>query len=311
MDVRDRVVGSLLGLALGDALGAPFEFLRAGGVPDPIPAFERPWMDLPPGTTTDDTAMARNLARSLAGRGGFDPGDLVRRHLEWFASEPPDVGTLTRRVLKRAAAGEDAADAARAVWEERGPEVSAGNGSVMYCGPLGLAYANRPDELFGLAPALSALTHFDERCRTSVLTVTLAVAGLVRGEDRRSAAEHALGAVLERDGGEELEFLVEQVGPSRPIDGPDQGFCLFTTAVALHALLRFEAFEPALRHVVGLGGDADTNGAVAGALLGAFVGADGLPSSWLARLREADVIRREAEALVPLALATAAEPVEP
>jgi ADP-ribosyl-[dinitrogen reductase] hydrolase len=301
MDVRDRVVGSVLGLALGDALGAPFEFLRARNVPDPLPALERPWMDHPPGTTTDDTAMARNLARSLAARHGFDPDDVVRRHLEWFASDPPDVGTVTRRVLKRVAAGEPAVRAAEEVWRERGPEVSAGNGSVMYCGPLGLAYARRPSALRSLAPALSALTHVDERCRTSVLAVTLAVAALVRGEDRAAAAEGALGAVLERDGGEELEFLVEQVGRSRPIDGPDQGFCLFTTGAAFQALLRFEAFEPALRHVVGLGGDADTNGAVAGAVLGAFVGVDGLPRSWVERLRDADAIRAEAEALVPLA----------
>jgi ADP-ribosyl-[dinitrogen reductase] hydrolase len=305
MDVRDRVVGSLLGLALGDALGAPFEFLRAHNVPDPIPVLERPWLDLPPGSTTDDTAMARNLARSLADRGGFDPDDVVRRHLEWFATDPPDVGTVTRRVLKRAAAGEDAVAAARAVWEERGPEVSAGNGSVMYCAPLGLAYANRPEELLDLSPVLSALTHHDERCRTAVLAVTLAVAALVRGQDRRAAAETGLGAVLEREGGEELEFLVEQVGRSRSIDGPDQGFCLFTAGAAFQALLRFDAFEPALRHVVGLGGDTDTNAAVTGALLGASVGIDGLPLLWLDRLRDADAIRVEADALVPLAERTA------
>ena len=305
MDVRDRVVGSLLGLALGDALGAPFEFLRANNVPDPIPALERPWLDLPPGSTTDDTAMARNLARSLADRGGFDPDDVVGRHLDWFATDPPDVGTVTRRVLKRAAAGEDAVAAARAVWEERGPEVSAGNGSVMYCAPLGLAYANRPDELLDLSPALSALTHHDERCRTAVLAVTLAVAALVRGQDRRAAAETGLGAVLERAGGEELEFLVEQVGRSRSIDGPDQGFCLFTAGAAFQALLRFDAFEPALRHVAGLGGDTDTNAAVTGALLGASVGIDGLPLLWLDRLRDADAIRVEAEALLPLAERTA------
>lgn len=305
MDVRNRAVGSLLGLALGDALGAPFEFLRAGNVPDPVPALEQPWLDLPPGSTTDDTAMARNLARSLADRGRLDPDDLVRRHLEWFATDPPDVGTLTRRVLKRAAAGEDATAAARAIWQERGPEVSAGNGSVMYCAPLGLAFANRPSELVELAPALSALTHHDERCRTAVLAVTLAVAALVRGQDRRSAAESALTAVLGRDGGEELEFLVEQVGRSRAIDGPDQGFCLFTAGAGLQALLRFDAFEPALRHVVGLGGDTDTNAAVAGALLGAFVGVDGLPDLWLARLRDPEGIVAEAEALVPLAVRTA------
>jgi ADP-ribosylglycohydrolase len=59
--LRDRAVGSILGLAVGDALGAPFEFRRRGEIPGPVPAFERSWLGFPPGTWTDDTAMARNL----------------------------------------------------------------------------------------------------------------------------------------------------------------------------------------------------------------------------------------------------------
>src|SRR4029450_9185158 len=120
MDLADRVVGSALGLALGDALEAPFEFLRARNIPDPIPALERPWLSEPPGSTTDDTAMARNLMRSLSARGRLDLTDLLERHLEWFRSDPPDVGTLTGRVLRRIAAGEEAATAGQAIWNERG-----------------------------------------------------------------------------------------------------------------------------------------------------------------------------------------------
>jgi ADP-ribosyl-[dinitrogen reductase] hydrolase len=301
VELADRVVGSCLGLAIGDALGAPFEFLRAGNIPDPVPAFERPWMDRPAGSTTDDTAMARNLMRSLVEHGGFDPDDLVARHLEWFRSDPPDVGTLVGRVLRRVARGEDAATVARAVWQERGPEVSAGNGSVMYCAPLGLAYANRPKELYELAPALSRLTHFDDRCRTGVLAITLVVSALVRGEAAQAAARTAVDAVLEREGGEELEFLVDAAGSSRQIDGPDQGFCLFTAGVAIQALLREGDAESGLRRVVGLGGDTDTNAAVAGALLGARDGLSGLPAGWLDRLADRADIEAEARALVPLA----------
>src|SRR3990172_7839937 len=112
--------------------------------------------------------------RWLAACGGFDPVDLVERHLTWFRTHPPDVGTNIARVLRRIERAEDAPGVAEAVWRERGPEVSAGNGSVMYCAPLGLAYANRPGELAELAPELSGLTHFDERCKTAVLAITLA-----------------------------------------------------------------------------------------------------------------------------------------
>ncbi len=301
MDLRERVVGSCLGLALGDALGAPFEFLRSRSIPDPVPALRRPWLGRPPGSTTDDTALARNLMRSLAGRGGFDPDDLVRRHLEWFRTDPPDVGTITGKVLRRVDRGEEAPAAARAIWDERGPEISAGNGSVMYCAPLGLAYANRPGRLAELAPALSALTHYDGRCRTGVLAVTLCAAALVRGEAAEDAARAALEAVADLEGGEELEFLAEAVAGSRPVDGPDQGFCLFAAGVAFQALVRGGDYEAETRRVVSLGGDTDTNAAVAGALLGARDGVGGLPDAWLRRLEDVDAIRAEAKELVPLA----------
>jgi ADP-ribosyl-[dinitrogen reductase] hydrolase len=301
VDLPDRVLGCVLGLALGDALGAPFEFRRAKDVPRPLPAFELPWLGYPPGTTTDDTAMARNLTQSLAARDGFDPDDVIERHLAWFRSDPPDVGTLTRRVLTRIDTGAEAEDAARAVWTERGPEVSAGNGSVMYCAPLGAAYARRPGRLVGLAPALSSLTHVDERCRTAVLAVCLAAAGAVRGEPGELAVRSAVAAVLEREGGEELEFLVDAAGGTRPIDGPDQGFCLFTAAVGLQAQARGGPFEAELSQVVALGGDTDTNAAVAGALLGATAGAGALPRRWLDRLADAERIRDEASMIIPLA----------
>jgi ADP-ribosyl-[dinitrogen reductase] hydrolase len=308
VDIADRIVGSVLGLALGDALGAPFEGRRAADVPDPLPALELPWMGLPPGSTTDDTAMARNLVRSLIAQGEFDPDDLVARHLKWFRSDPPDVKAFTRRVLSRVDRGEDAFEVARAVWEERGPEVSAGNGSVMYCAPLGLAYANRPEELIDLAPTLSALTHYDERCRTAVLAEALAVAALARGQSPEAAVAAALAAVVDREGGEELEYLVEMAGVSRRVDGPDRGFCLFTAGVGLQSLLGTGDFETEVKRVVSLGGDTDTNAAVTGALLGALVGENGLPPAWLDRLQDRKAIGAEARALVTLAQRSSRSP---
>src|SRR6185312_2581447 len=181
MDRTDRAIGSVLGLAIGDALGAPFEFQRRTQVAFPLPAFELPWVGFPPGTWTDDTALARNLWRSLIEhRGALHLDDVLRRHLAWLEADPPDVGSQTRLALGEAAAGTP--EPARAVFERRGPEVSAGNGSVMYCAPLGVVRALRPDALLEEAPALSKLTHWDGRCQTACLAVTSTVAALVCGE---------------------------------------------------------------------------------------------------------------------------------
>ena len=296
---RQRVVGGILGLALGDALGAPFEFRRAHDIPSPIPAFELPWMDRPPGSWTDDTAMARNLWTSLiATRGTLDTDDVLRRHLEWLETSPPDIGSQTVAALREHQRGTP--DAAKAVFDRRGPEVSAGNGSVMYCAPLGFAYADRAGDLLEAAPALSAITHWDERCKTACVAVTLTAAALVRGDDPESAVRGALARVADRDGGEELDYLTGAAGIERPIDGPDQGFTLFTAGVALRVAGESRPFHEGLLEIVALGGDTDTNASVAGALLGALHGADALPSAWLDRLVEATAIREEAGALAGL-----------
>ncbi len=300
MGLRDRAVGSVLGLALGDALGAPFEAGRRDRIHSPLPAFELPRRGMPPGTTTDATAMARNLTRSLiACDGRLDVDDVLARHLEWLASDPPDVENLTRRVLTRVREG--ASEAARDHVQQRGPEVSAGNGSVMYCPPLGVVRALAPERLLVEAPALSAITHWDERCRTSCLTVTLAVAALVRGEPGHEAVEAAIGSVQGREGGEELEYLAREAGRARPVDGPDMGFTLFTAGLALRVAAEGVGFEDGTRHVVSLGGDTSSNVAVAGALLGAAVGRAGLPATWLERLVDRDAIETETQELAELA----------
>lgn len=299
-DLRDRVVGCILGLAIGDALGAPFEFRRREEIPNPLPAFELGWMDRPPGSWTDDTAMARNLWRSLAASRGLDTADLLRRHLDWLSTDPPDVGNLTRRVLSDIRDG--VPDAAERYVAQRGPEVSAGNGSVMYCAPLGAFRAMRPQLLLDEAPALSAITHWDERCRTACLAITVTVAALVGGDGPGPAVEAGVGAATDREGGEELEYLVTEAGRARRLDGPDMGFTLFTAGIGLQVAAEAPGFEEGLRRVVALGGDTDTNGAVAGSLLGALHGRGALPPGWLGTLVDRDEIEREAEALADAAI---------
>jgi ADP-ribosylglycohydrolase len=171
----------------------------------------------------------------------------------------------------------------------------------MYCAPLGVAYLRLPERLNELAPALSAITHWDERCGTACLAVCRAVAALVRGEDAEWAVIDAVRACDGREGEEELKELVDGAGVVRPIDGPDRGFVFFTAGVALRTAAQAASFEQGLLDVVALGGDTDTNAAVTGALLGARDGLRSIPSGWLEKLVDHEAITREAEAMADLA----------
>jgi ADP-ribosylglycohydrolase len=254
---------------------------------------------MPPGTWTDDTAMSMNLWTSLIDHGGsLDLGDVLDRHVAWLGTDPPDIGNQTRAALRLA--WEGVSEPARTVFERRGPEVSAGNGSVMYCAPLGVVRAREPERLVEEAPALSRLTHWDGRCQTACFAVTAAVAALVRGEAPETSVRAALELVADREGGEELEFLVGEAGRARRIDGPDMGFTLFTAGIALQVAGEGREFEDGVRHVIGLGGDTDTNASVAGALLGALNGLDGIPPQWLGMLVAGATILQDAAALAAL-----------
>jgi len=299
VDVRDRAIGSILGLAVGDALGAPFASAPRDMLPDPLPAFEWRWLGSPPGTWTDDTAMARNLWTSLISHGGtLDLDDVLARHLVWFSEPPPHVDALTARVLARYREGDP--NAARWYVETRGPEVSAGNGAVASCGPLGVVRARDPERLLMDAPALAALTHWDQRCRTSCIAVTFAIARLITGQHGAPAVIDAVGRVDGLDGAEELEYLVDEAGRARSIDRGHIDFTLFTAGVALQVAGQDRGFEDGLRHVVSLGGDTGANAAAAGALLGARRGRAAIPPGWLDRLADRGAIEREAEELAEL-----------
>ena len=209
-------------------------------------------------------------------------------------------GTRPGLALQEASKGTP--EPARAVFERRGPEVSAGNGSVMYCAPLGVVRAHDPGRCVEEAPALSRLTHWDGRCQTACLAVTWAVAALVGGDERRPPFWAASRSSRDREGDEELAFLVGEAGRSRQLDGPDMGFALFTAGIALQVAGEGLGFEEGLRHVVGLGGDTDTNAAVAGALLGARMAPERSRPTGRSVLADREGIEKEATALADMVM---------
>jgi ADP-ribosyl-[dinitrogen reductase] hydrolase len=294
----DRAQGVLLGVACGDALGRPVEFetparilAQYGEVTEMLA--NGTW-DKPAGTVTDDTEMALRLARSLADRGAFDPADVAERFVAWYESGPFDIGNMTASALARIRDGEPWHVAGQRVWEASPEGSNAGNGSVMRAAPLAVAFASREAELVDASVASSKITHADPRCTAGCAVLNLTLAGLASG--RSEPLSRALDRV-EPPGALEDALRPVATAAADLDDLRSTGYVVDTLQTALWHGLRAETAEDALVDVVNMGGDADTVGAVTGAVVGARFGGDALPDRWLADLDAADELRELARDL--------------
>lgn len=301
MVTHDGSEGVLLGLACGDALGEPVE----GWSADRIAAEYGTLTDfvggrVPPGGLTDDTEQALRIARSLVDRDGFDPDDVSRRFVEWFEGGAVGIGGMTYRVLSRIADGDDWKRASREVWEASPEGRNAGNGSVMRCAPLAVAYAHDPEELATVSRASSKLTHYDPRCVYGCELLNRTVAGCLH--DDPSPLASALSA-LPDDAPDELVRAVEPV-PDEINPGmlSPTGYVVDTLQAATYHALTADDAESAIVNAVNGGGDTDTIGAVAGAIAGARFGVSDLPDRWISELDRGDDLRQLGRELVDLDL---------
>lgn len=297
----DRYRGCLLGLACGDALGGPVEFKSRAEIarrwPDGLREFVGGgWLNLKPGEITDDTQMALALAESLAAHPEPNLDDVAARFVAWLASNPKDVGNTTRTALNHLAAG--------ATWREAGERagrggLSAGNGTVMRCAPAALRC--RPDRamLRGVSIDTAAITHVDPRCTWGAVAVNQAIAHLLDGESKETASEAAVDGVENDD----VRRVVRGAAERDRDDIRSGGFVLDTLEAAFWSLARHDEFEAAVVASVALGDDADTTGAVAGALAGACYGASAIPARWLELLEPRAALERVADRLLELSRA--------
>ena len=298
IEEKSRFVGTLLGAAAGEALGAPHEFKTAAalaGAPREITGGGI-WAA---GEPTDDIELTLALLRSIVEHRKLDLDGVARNYLKWFAGRPKDIGNLTRAALENLRAGDPPTQSGAIAWEDSGRE-AAGNGSVMCCAPIGLLHVRHLDGLAEDAAAASRITHADPRCVAGCVAVATAIAHLVRGgKDAEEAVERAaLAAAASSD---EVRAAIERGVARRPsdlqVDGADQGFVLHTIELAFSALATAADLEEGVVAVVARGGDTDTNACVAGALLGARFGKSRIPDRWLSRLKAGPELTSLAEQL--------------
>ena len=303
----ERIRGSILASAVGDALGATNEFKTLQQIERDPPVTELiggGWLSLPAGEITDDTQMMRCILASYAH--GYSLEDLARRFVAWLEADPPDVGILTRQALEHVQRGISPRESGRIAWEKSG-YCSAGNGAIMRCAPTGALRLHDREARVLETVEIARLTHFDQRCVESSLWQNACIAALIAGNSVAVSLEFAVSEVIwARDTCDLLTPAVENdvlewiaKAHDLPVHGLDtSGYTLATAQVGAWALLHADTLEAGLIVVTNLGGDADTTGAVTGALLGAKFGANAIPKRWL----EALLCRSELEGLIDAAL---------
>ncbi len=294
----DRARGALLGTFVGDALGMPFEGSTSESIPEQL---EMEDARLGAGTYTDDTEMMIALAESLVERATVDEEDLARCFLSAHHPER-GYGSGTRAVLALIASGTPATEAAQRIFEGSG---SLGNGAAMRVAPVAVRFAHDPERLAHEAELSARVTHAHILGIDGARAQAAAVGAAVRDDDVLAAARAATRTAELRHRFDAVATLLGERNP--PTDEPppakhpsprptaiaravallgNSSAAMESVPTAIYAALGNDSFEEAVTHAVGCGGDADTIGAMAGAIAGARHGVSAIPQRWLDALED-------------------------
>lgn len=290
----------MLGVACGDALGGPVEFMSREEIATQFPLGVTEfvgggWLNLAPGEVTDDTQQTLILARALTQQ-GLDLAALADGLLAWYRSGPKDIGSTTRKALEALAEGESPQESGLAAVRERGAGAAAANGGVMRCAPVALRFLHDREELVRASLASARVTHAEERAAWATVAVNQAIVHLLLGG---TLADAPAAAVVGISHPEIRAAILEAANRPRE-EVAAGGFVLETVGAAFWALGNFPDSRSMIEQGVALGEDADSTGAVLGALVGAHFGAAALPESWRTRVQFGDELILEADRLLAL-----------
>ena len=302
---KNKVLGCLFGQAIGDALGMGAEFLNKKGVASRYPNGLRHYSDITysivrkihPGDYTDDTEMMESIVYSLNKEGHYDLMDIAQFFRRWFEYGPADVGLQTASVLRNTLYRTDPLGVSKSVWEKSGKSL-AGNGGVMRTSVMGVLKGDIEE----MAADVCRLTHYDPRCVGSSVIVSLAIHNLVYNDYAMSVEDVVQIGKKYDDSIEEYVRLADN--PNIEVLQLDErgktGYTLKTLSAALWALWHPTNFVDGLVAVVNEGGDADTNGAPAGAVLGARFGYNAIPAEYTEGLNRYKDLKRIFEKLLTI-----------
>ncbi|MBU1605936.1 MAG: ADP-ribosylglycohydrolase family protein [Alphaproteobacteria bacterium] len=277
---RDRALGALVGLAVGDALGTTLEFTTRDSKPRVTEIVGGGPFGLEPGQWTDDTSMALALADSLIASNGLDETDLIERFLCWredgvysATGKCFDIGMTVSAALRRFKASGDPLAGST-------DPMSAGNGSLMRLAPVAIRFWNDSDARADAAARQSRTTHGApeavDACIAYADIIAAAIAGLPRSAVLQGQNTSYSGMIS--------SVMAGSWRGKRRAEIRGSGYVAHSLEAALWCVGRTGTFAEAVILAANLGEDADTTAAITGQLAGSLYGLSKIPKSWLARL---------------------------
>ncbi|MBK5223764.1 MAG: ADP-ribosylglycohydrolase family protein [Acidimicrobiia bacterium] len=305
---RDRAIGALVGLAVGDAVGTTLEFQPPGTFTPITDMVGGGPFHLTTGQWTDDTSMALCLAESLLDTGAMDLADQMRRYSLWrtdghLSSNGHcfDIGNTVSSQLRRFARTGEPIDPAP-------DEESAANGSLMRLAPVPIRWHTDPADAAERSAESSRPTHAATRPVDACRLMGAMLSALIGGQP----SDQVFAPDFWKFG--DLHTQVEAIarGSWRAKEPPvirGTGFCIDALEAAIWAVAGASDFRAAVLRAANLGDDADTTAAIAGQLAGARWGASAIPAEWRSKISMVERIETMADRLY--AAGSVDEPVGP
>lgn len=289
-DLSNKMLGCLYGQAVGDALGLGAEFMSKDEVlknyPKGLKYYDQIIQDKhrsrwAKGAWTDDTDMMLCILNGFD-NGEFNPFRVASNFKDWFNGTPMGIGSHTYKLLCMRDYVEHPEMCSK-LWWELSRQQSAANGALMRTSVIGLAQTEETEQ----AEAICKLTHYDPRCVGSCVIAVSIIHNLVWHNRQLSYSE--IKEIAWRYDERIIEWIdAAYNNPDISVLDLDErhsiGYTLRTLSAALWGYWHAQSFEDGLLAVVNEGGDADTNGAIACAILGAKFGFSSIPSYYINNL---------------------------
>jgi ADP-ribosyl-[dinitrogen reductase] hydrolase len=290
--VKERYIGSLLGLACGDAVGTIVEFKPRGSFAPVTDMTGGGPFHLNPGEWTDDTSMALCLAVSLLECEGFDPLDQATRYCRWrdegYLSSNGrcfDIGnTISGSLLRFGVTGDPFSGSVS-------PR-SAGNGSIMRLAPVPMYYCESLEAVARYSADSSRTTHGAQEAISACRLFGVMIAKALQGKSKEDILFSHHDLPFHTDN---LAPKIKDIAEAAYREKNEESICgsgyvVASLEAALWCFLHTSDYQQAILKATNLGEDADTTAAVCGQLAGAYYGLKGIPEPWRDKVAKRDFI---------------------